>query len=104
MTAPATLDTFLSAARILIDEALERYLPRPPACPDLISEAMRYSVFAGGKRLRPSLTLAAADAVARQGLQTEPLAGPASLAGPGLSRAVDLAMAAACAIEMIHTY
>jgi geranylgeranyl pyrophosphate synthase len=60
-----SLDAFLGRARLLIDEALERYLPRPPACPALISEAMRYSVFAGGKRLRPSLTLAAADAVAR---------------------------------------
>ena len=38
---------------------------RPPACPAIVSEAMRYSVFAGGKRLRPMLTLAAADAVAR---------------------------------------
>ena len=64
MTPTESLDAFLSRARILIDEALERYLPRPPACPALISEAMRYSVFAGGKRLRPSLTLAAADAVA----------------------------------------
>jgi len=45
---------------------------------------MRYSVFAGGKRLRPVLTLAAAEAVDR--------------------RASDLALPAACAIEMIHTY
>src|SRR5262249_47839488 len=47
-------------------------------------EAMRYSVFAGGKRLRPVLTLAAAEAVDR--------------------RASPLALPAACAIEMIHTY
>ena len=38
----------------------------PPACPPIVSEAMRYSVFAGGKRLRPILALAAADAVARR--------------------------------------
>jgi len=52
---------------------------------------MRYSVFAGGKRLRPVLTLAAADAVARVDGQ------PAGIA-------FDLALPAACAIELIHTY
>jgi len=61
--AAATLPAFLSDARARVDEALERYLPAPPACPEIVSEAMRYSVFAGGKRLRPILTLAAADAV-----------------------------------------
>ena len=59
------LTAFLDAARVEIDHALERYLPKPPACPAIVSEAMRYSIFAGGKRLRPVLTLAAADAVAR---------------------------------------
>ena len=49
-----------------VDAALERWLPQPPACPPIVTEAMRYSVFAGGKRLRPVLTLAAADAVARR--------------------------------------
>ena len=88
MTPLESLDAFLNRARILIDEALERYLPRPPACPALISEAMRYSVFAGGKRFRPSLTLAAADAVARRSGHD----------------ATDLTMPAACAIELIHTY
>src|SRR5947207_11348529 len=51
---------------------------------------MRYSVFAGGKRLRPILTLAAADAVARNGAAEQSV--------------VDLALPAACAIELIHTY
>src|SRR6266705_3369460 len=50
-------------SRARVDAALERCIPKPPLCPPLISEAMRYSVFAGGKRLRPILTLAAADAV-----------------------------------------
>jgi geranylgeranyl pyrophosphate synthase len=86
VTPPETLDTFLDRARMRIDEALERVLPRPPDCPPLISDAMRYSVFAGGKRLRPCLTLAAADAVARREVAT------------------DLALPAACAIELIHTY
>ena len=52
---------------------------------------MRYSVFAGGKRLRPVLTLAAADAVARAD-------------GQPPDAAFELALPAACAIELIHTY
>ena len=52
---------------------------------------MRYSVFAGGKRLRPILTLAAADAIARA-------------AGSSSTVALDLSLPAACAVELIHTY
>ena len=52
---------------------------------------MRYSVFAGGKRLRPVLTLAAADATARADRQPP-------------DAAFELALPAACAIELIHTY
>src|ERR1700688_4216846 len=63
-----SLFRFLEHARAGVDAALEGYLPKPPACPALVSEAMRYSVFAGGKRLRPALALASADAVARQRL------------------------------------
>ena len=47
-----------------VDEALARFLPSPPACPPALGEAMRYSVFAGGKRFRPVLVLAAAEEVA----------------------------------------
>ena len=90
-----SLDEFLTGARAEVDAALDRYLPRPPSCPAVVSEAMRYSVFAGGKRFRPILTLAAADAVARTDR------GPA--VRPGLD-ARHLALPAACAIEMIHTY
>jgi geranylgeranyl pyrophosphate synthase len=79
-----SLGEFLTTARVQVDEALDRYLPRPPVCPAIVSEAMRYSVFAGGKRLRPILALAAAEAVDRS--------------------AAPLALPAACAIEMIHTY
>ena len=85
------LDDFLTRVRQTVDDGLERFLPSPPACPPLVSEAMRYSVFAGGKRLRPSLTLAAADAVARR------LGEPADLA-------FALALPSACAVELIHTY
>jgi geranylgeranyl pyrophosphate synthase len=86
-----SLETWLAARRQAVDAALDRALPDATRAPAVIAEAMRYSVFAGGKRLRPLLTLAAAEAVA---------------AGAGIpdSLAVDLAMPAACAIEMIHTY
>ncbi len=92
MTGAESLAAFLDAARVRVDAALEACLPRPPACPSLVSEAMRYSVFAGGKRLRPVLALAAADAVAR--VQW----------GGGHVSPMSLALPAACAIELIHTY
>lgn len=79
-----SLAAFLERTRVRVDEALERALPRPPACPAIVSEAMRYSVFAGGKRFRPILAIAAAESVA---------AGADAAALP-----------AACAIELIHTY
>jgi geranylgeranyl diphosphate synthase type II len=90
---PDQLAEYLTATRALVDEALDRYLPRPPACPAIVSEAMRYSVFAGGKRLRPILTLAAADAVRRSAAPHT----PADVIN-------ELALPAACAIELIHTY
>jgi geranylgeranyl diphosphate synthase type II len=85
---PAISETFVDYVqrqRLLVEAAITRWLPAPPACPPLLHEAMRYSLDAGGKRLRPVLTLAAAEAVG--GPDAEPLALPA-----------------ACAIEMIHTY
>ena len=78
-----TLAEYLEACRAEIDAALDAALPRPPDCPAVVADAMRYSVTAGGKRLRPVLCLASAEAV-------------------GGSRAD--AMPAACAIELIHTY
>jgi geranylgeranyl pyrophosphate synthase len=87
------LAEFLSIARGRVDEALERYLPVPPVCPAIVADAMRYSVFAGGKRLRPILTLAAAVAVRNA-------AGASDAAGD----AFEAALPAACAIELIHTY
>jgi geranylgeranyl diphosphate synthase type II len=74
---------YLRDRRLAIDAALETILPAPPRCPDTLSQAMQYSLKAGGKRLRPILCLAGADAV-------------------GGDRSV--AMPAACAIELIHTY
>jgi geranylgeranyl diphosphate synthase type II len=89
VTEVASLFEYLTARRAQIDEALVRFLPAPPACPRIIHEAMRYSLLAGGKRLRPILALAAAETVARAG---------------SAERAVEQALPAACAIEFIHTY
>jgi geranylgeranyl diphosphate synthase type II len=90
-----SLRVFIDAARARVDDALEQYLPKPPRCPPLISEAMRYSLFAGGKRFRPVLTLAAANATAAlTNGDGEDILGPAAT----------LALPTACAIEMIHTY
>ena len=84
-------EQFAAASRAAIERALDGYLPRPPACPAVVAEAMRYSVMAGGKRLRPILVLAAADAVAHA------RGGDAEATG-------QLALPAACALEFIHTY
>ena len=100
MTAVALpLDEYVSAHCRRVDEALDRVLPAPPACPAVIAEAMRYSLFAGGKRFRPLLVLAAAEAIA-----AHPALQQAPDQANGLDDAVRLALPAACAVEMIHTY
>jgi geranylgeranyl diphosphate synthase type II len=68
---------------VRVDAALDNLLPPETAAPPTIHKAMRYSVFAGGKRIRPVLCLAACEAV-------------------GGTRAA--AMPLACAVECIHTY
>ena len=83
MNAADDLTEYLTARRSDIDAALLAALPVGPNCPAGVADAMRYSVTAGGKRLRPILCLASAEAVG------------------GDSRA---AMPAACALEFIHTY
>ena len=88
MAGSDTISRFIDEARGRVDRALDQWLPKPPACPALLSDAMRYSVMAGGKRLRPILTLAAADAASRDGARD----------------ATVLALPAACAVEFIHTY
>ncbi|MBT0666568.1 polyprenyl synthetase family protein [Geobacter pelophilus] len=67
----------------IIDTALDRFLPPEDELPASLHSAMRYSIFAGGKRIRPVLLLAACDAVGGDH---------------------EAAMPAACAMEMIHTY
>jgi geranylgeranyl diphosphate synthase type II len=84
---------WIEARRALVDEALEQVLPAPPRCPAIIADAMRYSVRAGGKRLRPLLTLAAAEAV-----------GQAAVPALVPEQACAVALPAACALELIHTY
>jgi geranylgeranyl diphosphate synthase, type II len=74
---------YLSARSSLIDAALERCLPGPDTAPSTLHRAMRHSIFAGGKRLRPILALAAAEAC---------------------SGSIEAAMPAACAVECLHTY
>ena len=83
MIATGGLSEYLQARRAEIETALAAALPLTPDVPAVVVDAMRYSLSAGGKRLRPVLCLASADAV-------------------GGDRA--LAMPAACAIELIHTY
>ncbi len=77
------LAPYLESRKAEVEAALATILPSPPDAPAVVDAAMRYSLLAGGKRLRPILCLASADAV-------------------GGDRA--LAMPAACAIELIHTY
>jgi geranylgeranyl diphosphate synthase, type II len=85
------LRTWLDARRRDIDAALDGWLPAAQHAPTSVCEAMRYSVMAGGKRLRPLLVLAAAEAVAERNAAGDP-------------DVTSLAMPAACAIELIHTY
>jgi geranylgeranyl diphosphate synthase type II len=73
----------LEERRRLVEQALDGALPPESAWPPTIHRAVRYSLFAGGKRIRPLLVLAAGEAV-------------------GGSR--DEVMPLACAVEMIHTY
>jgi geranylgeranyl pyrophosphate synthase len=86
----AGLTAWLDARRQAVDAALETFIPAGGQ-PPIVWEAMRYSLFAGGKRLRPLLALAAAEAVAAR-------------QGTDLAQARELAMPCACALELIHTY
>ncbi len=77
------LKSYLVTRQKLIDRALDRYLPKANRKPTTLHRAMRYSLFAGGKRLRPILCLAAAEACRGR---------------------IDYALPLACALECIHTY
>lgn len=77
------LEAYLSDRQRIVEEALQRYLPDEDSVPQELHTAMHYSVFAGGKRIRPILCLAALEAC---GGDMAP------------------AMPVACALELIHTY
>src|SRR5258706_5088546 len=77
------LKAYLRSRRKEIDRALDYYLPKTNVKPATLHKAMRYSLFAGGKRLRPILCLAAAEACRGK---------------------VSNALPLACALECIHTY
>ncbi len=77
------LATYLAERRALVDGALETLLPPETTEPPSVHRAMRYSVLAGGKRLRPILVIAGAEAVGGSAERVLPTA---------------------CALELIHTY
>ena len=77
------LKRYLVARQKEVDRALNRFLPKSSVAPATIHKAMRYSLFAGGKRLRPILCLAAAEACGGK---------------------INAALPFACAVECIHTY
>jgi geranylgeranyl diphosphate synthase type II len=74
---------YWSARQKKVDAALDRFLPSARTKPKTIHEAMRYSIFAGGKRLRPVICLATAEVISGRNDDALPLA---------------------CAVECIHTY
>jgi len=78
-----SLEAYLETRQDVVDRALDRYLPAQGGPSSEICEAMRYTLFAGGKRLRPVLCMASAEAVGGSAQTVLPVA---------------------CAIEMIHTY
>lgn len=82
-TSSSNIHVYLSERAAQVDEALDEVLPKASVRPAVIHQAIRHSVFAGGKRLRPILCLAAAESCGGE---------------------VDVAMPAACAVELLHTY
>ncbi len=77
------IDRYLKERAALVERELAKAVPESGGPASQLSEAMRYSLLGGGKRLRPILVLAACEAVGGR---------------------IEAAMAFACAIEMIHTY
>jgi geranylgeranyl diphosphate synthase type II len=78
-----TLDQYIAHQQKRVDAALDRCVPDECQDPPVIHRAMRYSLFAGGKRIRPLLAIAAAEAVSDSPVGVED---------------------AACSLELIHTY
>jgi geranylgeranyl diphosphate synthase type II len=85
------LSTYMDAVRSEIDATLDQLLPPVDQRPSILHDAMRYSVFSGGKRIRPILCMAAWRACQDGNV---PVDAPIP----------DYVSAAACAIELLHTY
>src|SRR5690349_16792573 len=77
------LDSLLAGSRALVEVELNELLPSSAAAPEKIHQAIRWSVFAGGKRFRPALLLAV---------------------GQAFDAPFEALIGTACAFEMIHTY
>jgi len=77
------IERYISDKKKIIDKALDRYLPKSSLKPGIIHKAMRYSVFPGGKRIRPVFTIAGFEACGGDD---------------------DSALPVACGIELIHSY
>ena len=77
------IDIYLDKKRTLVDKALEKFMPQPSGLASEMITSMNYSLFAGGKRLRPILCIAGAEAV---------------------GGCADNVLPVACALELIHTY
>lgn len=80
---PFNVETYLKQKRLVVDRALQQVFRNGKNCPKTLWDSMKYSLFAGGKRLRPILCLASAEAA-------------------GLPQKEALRIA--CALELIHTY
>lgn len=78
-----TAGLYLERLKKKVDDALESIMPPADSYPDRLVSAMRYSLFAGGKRIRPILVIAAAEAA---------------------GGTAEGALGAACAVELVHTY
>jgi geranylgeranyl pyrophosphate synthase len=77
------LESLLAGSRALVEVELNKLLPSTATAPEKIHQAIRWSVFAGGKRFRPALLLAT---------------------GQAFGASVDALIRTACAFEMVHTY
>lgn len=77
------IKTYLARKKEIIDKSLEKLVPPSTAFPSSVNEAIRYSLFAGGKRVRPILAIAAAEALGARITDLLPIAG---------------------SLELIHTY
>jgi len=83
MSIPKGIEPYLDEKRVLVDKALEEAVPQPAGLASELITSMNYSLFAGGKRLRPILCIAGAEAVGGSAVTVLPIA---------------------CALELIHTY